>query len=113
MKSSRWRSLWGQEARNLRERLLAAGTHQDRFIVLEQHLHQQLVRPLEHHSAVNYALRYFSHSGSISDVTDKIALSPRRFIEVFSQPSRHHAESLLPYSTVPKKSCAVSKASAP
>ena len=53
---------------------------------LERCLLEQLVRPLELHPAVVYALKEFqrsAHTGKVAAATDGIGLSSRRFIELF------------------------------
>jgi len=79
--------LWGGEAARLRERLLEAGTPQHMFAVMEQALTACAAGRLVRHPAVAYALREFhAPSGvrSIADVTARIGLSAKRFIELFS-----------------------------
>jgi AraC-like DNA-binding protein len=78
--------LWGGFAREVRERLLAAGTVDARLGVLERALAVRLWRPPEFHPAVAFARGEFRRvpaARTIGDVTRRIALSPRRFIEVF------------------------------
>jgi AraC-like DNA-binding protein len=78
--------LWPVHAREIREQLLAARSVSCMFQLLERRLLQQLVRPLELHPAVSYALREFqasTHNGQIATVTNQIGLSARRFIELF------------------------------
>jgi AraC-like DNA-binding protein len=78
--------LWPGRAREIREQLLAARSVELMFTSLERRLLQQLVRPLELHPAVAYAIGEFqglSHNGRIGAVTDRIGLSSRRFIELF------------------------------
>lgn len=56
--------------------------------VLEQTLLAQATRPLVRHPAVAFALEEFgdaSHARLVSDVTRRIGLSQRRFIQVFSK----------------------------
>lgn len=77
--------VWGREGSGLRERLLEVGPDQ-RFALLEGWLLEQALGDLEQHPAVAYALNEFSgvpHTSSVSEVTDRVGLSSRRFIEVF------------------------------
>ncbi|MGA3024412.1 MAG: AraC family transcriptional regulator [Bryobacteraceae bacterium] len=76
----------GRAVRDIREQLLAAPGVDAMFAILECSLLAQLARPPELHPAVAYALRNFCHcpSGSrVASVTERVGLSPRRFIELF------------------------------
>lgn len=78
--------LWGQRAGELRERLLEARTPEAKFSILEQALLAQAAGRFARHPAVRFALNEFrsvQHLRRITDVTDQIGLSARRFIEVF------------------------------
>jgi methylphosphotriester-DNA--protein-cysteine methyltransferase len=80
--------LWPVRAGEIRARLLAAESVDTMFAILERCLLDQLVRPLELHPAVTYALQQFrspAHSSSVAAVTARIGLSPRRFIQLFHQ----------------------------
>jgi AraC-like DNA-binding protein len=81
--------LWGKMAAGeLREKLLAAATVEEKFRVLESALFRIAFKPLEQHGAVRYALANFLHSPGaqkMAAVTGQIGLSQRRFIEVFKQ----------------------------
>ena len=80
--------LWGSIAAELREQVLEARTPEAKFQVLERCLLAQLAKPLARHPAVSFALNEFHcvpHTRTISDVTDQIGLSARRFIQVFSE----------------------------
>ena len=79
-------TLWGALAAEVRERLLGAKTVEAKLRVIEAALLTVAGGALERHPAVAYALREFAgapHERRVSDVTDKIGLSARRFIEVF------------------------------
>lgn len=81
-------TLWGTRAVELRDRLLEARTLEVKFRVLEQTLLARATRPLMRHPAVAFALEEFgdaSHARLVSDVTGRIGLSQRRFIQVFSE----------------------------
>ena len=81
-------ALWGREAGDSRDRLLEAETVEAKFRVLEQELLARLVRPLVRHPAVAFALEEFGsvpQERTISEVTTRTGLSPRRFIQFFSQ----------------------------
>lgn len=78
--------LWPGQASEIRGQLLAAPSVQSLFALLERRLLEQLVRPLELHPAIAYALQEFersTHCARIAAVTDRIGLSSRRFIELF------------------------------
>ena len=78
--------LWGRRAGELRERLLAADTPEERFHILECVLLTQAARPLARHPAVAYALRAL-HGGpqmpSIAAVADRLGIGPRRLAQLF------------------------------
>lgn len=78
--------LWGNFAAELRERLLEANTPEQRLAILEGALLKRARLMPARHPAVAFALHQFGHgpqTHTIAGVTDKIGLSPRRFIEVF------------------------------
>ncbi len=78
--------LWPSRASEVRERLLSAPTVDSMLLELERCLFEQLVRPLELHPAVRYALREFrllANGNRVEAVTERIGLSQRRFIELF------------------------------
>lgn len=80
--------LWGRIAADLREQVLEARTPEAKFQILENYLLAQLAKPLVRHPAVEFALNEFHsvpHTRTISDVTDQIGLSARRFIQVFNE----------------------------
>ena len=81
-------TLWGATANDLREQLLAAKTPEATFRLLEKSLLEHVARPLVRHPAVSFALQEFHrvhHIRVISEVTEQIGLSSRRFIQVFSE----------------------------
>lgn len=78
--------LWPGRAADFRERLLASPSVPAMLRCLERCLLEQLVRSLELHPAVAYALEQFrcsAHAVRIGSVMDQVGLSPRRFIELF------------------------------
>ena len=77
--------LWGSMAAELRERVLEAASPAEKLRVVEQVLLQR-VRKLAFHPVVRFALSEF-HAGprQISDVTDRIGMSSRRFIQLFRE----------------------------
>ena len=80
-------SLWGSRANELRDRLLEAKTPEEKFAILEECLMAQAVRPLVRHPAVAYALNELHNvptARTITDLTQEIGLSARRFIQLFS-----------------------------
>ena len=78
---------WGAEAGYLREGLLEARTPEAKFCVFERALLARIVKPLERHPAVRFAVDSFQRCPhrAISCVTDQIGLSERRFIQVFAE----------------------------
>jgi AraC-like DNA-binding protein len=80
--------VWSLRAGEIREQLLAAHDLDAMFAVLERCLIDQLVRPLELHPAVAYAVQQFrspADGSRVSAVTDYIGISTRRFIQLFHQ----------------------------
>jgi AraC-like DNA-binding protein len=80
--------LWGARAVELREQLLAAAKPEARVRVMEQALLVAGAGMMERHPAVAFALNMFHGTpemGRIADVSERISLSPRRFIEVFTK----------------------------
>ena len=78
-------ALWGARAGELRERILAAPTHQARFELLEATL-LAAARSFARHPAVAFAVRELScvpQARSVGDVIDALGLSQRHFIERF------------------------------
>src|SRR5581483_7728418 len=81
-------AVWGPEARHLRERLLAAATPEGKFAVLEKALLARLGRASGPHGAVLHALRSIDgapHLHTIGRLTERLGLSPKRFIQLFAQ----------------------------
>ena len=84
-------TLWGGSAvTDMRDRMLEAPTPQAKLRVLEEALSRQATRPLgeSRHPAVDYALHNFSRVPqleTLARVTDRLSLSPRRFIQLFSE----------------------------
>lgn len=79
--------LWGAPARELRERLCAAATPEERFSLLEESLLSRLRQAPELHGAVPVALHAFERTGEgvrVRDVAGHVGLSQRRFIQVFT-----------------------------
>jgi AraC-like DNA-binding protein len=79
-------ALWRES--DLRGRLLAAPTPEAKFRALEAALLERMAQGPERHTAVDYALREFlqvPQVRTIAEVTNQIGLSPRRFIQVFSE----------------------------
>jgi AraC-like DNA-binding protein len=79
---------WGAGAGSIREQLLAISDVDEMLLTLEKSLLQQLVRPLELHPAVSYALNCFEvaqYRRRVAAVIDSIGLSQRRFIQLFHE----------------------------
>lgn len=81
-------NLWGGAAAEIREQLLAAGSADAMFAVLESCLLAQLVRPLALHPAIRFARAHICRApqvATVAGVLDRIGLSQRRFIELFRE----------------------------
>jgi AraC-like DNA-binding protein len=92
--------LWGARAGRLREQLLAAPSPHRKLDAMERAL-AEVCRPAGPHAAVAFALDTFHQrpgQSSISDVTGRIGLSPKRFIERFKAavgvPPKHYCRIL-------------------
>ena len=77
-------ALWGRDAADLRERVLAARTVDVKFRIVEHYLWKRLAKPLERHPAVGFALREFRGARTVAEVSGEIGLSARHFIDVFT-----------------------------
>lgn len=80
--------LWGKAGTDFRTRVLEAPTPEAKLQTFEQCLMEQCVKPLERHPAVRGALHFIDRSFpglSIGDLTTRIGISRRRFIQVFSE----------------------------
>jgi AraC-like DNA-binding protein len=80
--------LWGQSARELRERLCAAPTPRKRFRIMEEVLATRLPRSPTPHRAVQMALTVFGRAdtaATVRDVAREVGLSQRRFIQFKTQ----------------------------
>ena len=76
--------LWGRRARELRERLCAATTTEQRFVILEAELASRL-HQRQAHPAVPYALRALTRpEARVAEIAKVTGLSRRRLIEVFT-----------------------------
>jgi AraC-like DNA-binding protein len=81
-------TLWNGEANNVRDELLEAKGPDAKFRILEDALLARWHGGETQHRAVRYALDRFTReteSVTIREVTEEIGLSPRHFIEIFSQ----------------------------
>jgi AraC-like DNA-binding protein len=82
-------ALWSPaEVATLRERLLQAATPDARFALLEDALLRRMHTAPERHAAVAHALKCLDHAPhlqTISGLTARIGLSPKRFIRLFEQ----------------------------
>ena len=79
--------LWGRSGLELRERLCVAGTHQQRFQIMEEVLTQRLRHSRKGHLAVACALDVFGPNGTdalVRDVAREVGLCQRRFSKVFA-----------------------------
>jgi AraC-like DNA-binding protein len=81
-------ALWGVMARELRERLGEARTDEERCAIVERVLLARGRGHMQHHAAVDFALREFTrvpNARTIASVSAAIGLSQRRFIQLFSE----------------------------
>jgi AraC-like DNA-binding protein len=76
-------ALWGRAARELRERLCSARTLSQRFLLLERAL-LRARRPRELRSPLSFAIDRLQAGKRVGEVASDLALSRRRFIEIFS-----------------------------
>jgi len=79
--------LWGGLARQLPEQVFEAATPSQKLDVIERFLIARLGRARGNHRAVAYAIRVFERDPTlvrIADVTGRIGLSHRRFLDVFT-----------------------------
>jgi AraC-like DNA-binding protein len=74
---------WGSRANEMRERLLAAKTIDERFRIVEEVLLAIMKPARDPHPAVAYALREIGRMHSVAELSSRIGLSPRRFADVF------------------------------
>lgn len=81
-------TLWGRAGRELRERLGAASRPIDKFRVLEATLLTRLSGFSVRRDEVRFALDALGRLGitTVHDVTQRVGLSHRRFLEVFKAP---------------------------
>jgi len=80
-------ALWGARSQFLLEEVLAAATPDQKFDVLERVL-LATARTLSRHRAVSFALRKLSdpaRARPVTEVTDAIGMSQRRFLERFRE----------------------------
>ena len=77
-------SLWGKRAALLRERLSAAPDTEQRFEILNTALLESFSPPRERHRAVRLALRRLDQGATVGQVCDRVGMSRRRLIEVFT-----------------------------
>jgi AraC-like DNA-binding protein len=78
--------LWGDRAKELRDRLCAARSTSDQFRILEQALIGRLPDRPRGRSDIAIALRELGRPGvAVGRVAEELQLSQRRFIEVFTR----------------------------
>ncbi len=75
--------MWGSRANELRERLLAAKSVDERFTIVDAALLAVMRPPRDPHPGVAYALREIGLTRRIEELSGQIGLSPRRFTDVF------------------------------
>jgi len=76
-------ALWGRDGALLRERMLEAPTPAAALCTLEQVLLARLVRPLEVDKLVEFAIGALDRGAPIGQVTERLGLTPKRFIQHF------------------------------
>ncbi len=85
-------AIWPSHASDIRDRLLASPSAHSMLKTLESCLLNRMVRPLNLHQAVTYAIGEFEDPGcSVATVVDRIGMSSNRFIQLF-----HHQVGLTP-----------------
>jgi transcriptional regulator GlxA family with amidase domain len=78
-------TLWPRQASQLREHLCEAKSPAKRFRILENALVARLRQPFRHRRVVPAALALMAQPGmAIAEVADRVGLSHRRLIEVFT-----------------------------
>ncbi len=90
--------IWGPSMRALRESLVHAPSHRERFRILESALMERLRPDRERHPAVSWSIAEIEGATAmrtLSEITNEIGLSSRRYIELFSRevgltPKRYH-----------------------
>lgn len=75
--------MWGSRANELRERLLAAKTVEERFAIADRALLAWMKPHRDPHPAVAYAVREIGRTQRIDELTARIGLSSRRFADIF------------------------------
>ena len=76
--------IWGPDARQFRERLLAAPSHHERCRLMERELLERAAGRLEVRREVRFAVHALeSQSGNVAGVIEAAGLSARRFTELF------------------------------
>ena len=81
-------AVWGSQAGELRERLLAAASPEDKLRALESGLQRRLRQAVAARAEVSFALQAFQAAPnvvSVAEVTRKTGLSRRRFAQVFRE----------------------------
>jgi len=78
--------LWGSSGADIRGRILEGATPRERFLTFERCLLEQARKPFVRHPAVHAALAFITgeFSGTVAELTDRIGISRRRFVQVFS-----------------------------
>jgi AraC-like DNA-binding protein len=90
--------VWGTSARELRQCIVHASSHANRFRILESALMERLRPDRDRHPAVAWSVVEIERARparTLSAITNEIGISSRRFIELFSRevgltPKRYH-----------------------
>jgi AraC-like DNA-binding protein len=81
-------TLWGTAAGDLREQLQAASTRVEMLRILERFLLTRITWDWVPHPVISFALDSFQAGKGqrpISEVTDQLGISPKRFIHLFEE----------------------------
>jgi AraC-like DNA-binding protein len=76
-------ALWGRGGAVVRERVLEAVTPDEKLQAVEAVLLEHLARPSEADPALAFAVAAFERGFSVSDVTCRLGLLPKRFVRRF------------------------------
>jgi AraC-like DNA-binding protein len=77
--------LWGRDGAVARERLLEARTPAGKLRTLEALLLGRVARPLERDPVVAFAVEAFARDVPVAEVTARLGMTPRRFIQRFGE----------------------------
>jgi AraC-like DNA-binding protein len=78
-------ALWGRDGELLRERLLDAPTPEAKLRALENAIVESAARPFERDLCIDFAVDAFERGVTVREVTSRLGMTPRRFIDRFVQ----------------------------